>query len=211
MTRLPLLVLLALTACRSLPVPHSAAEPTPPATGSLQLISRNGSAHGCAVRPDLALTAAHVVDPEPLRPEAPLQNQSWGQGDVLGVAQAQPPFSTRDLAVVRPIGIPFPHVSRQATAPPAPGDRVTWIEYRWTGRDAMAEKRVEARVLRVVAGHLVVDHEPVPGASGGCGWNDEGEVVGIVVWGLGLSAGKAGVLVGAWTGVLELPAEDHQE
>jgi hypothetical protein len=81
-------------------------------------------------------------------------------------------------------------------------DKIYWIEYNFKRKkDAFRTERREAKVLRIIAGHIYVDEAPVSGASGGCAFNEAGEVVGIIsgAYAVGTFArANVGVFVGIY-------------
>jgi hypothetical protein len=78
-----------------------------------------------------------------------------------------------------------------------------WIEYDHESLEsAYAPRLRQATLIRPLAGYLVLDSAPVKGASGSCLFNSQGEVVGIIAWGVRTGSGDAvGVAVsvsGPW-------------
>ena len=72
-----------------------------------------------------------------------------------------------------------PYFYKKASAPPAPGEMVYWVQFR---REDLRDETKRAKVKFYRAGYVFFDKPPDPGASGSCLFNVEGEVVGIVVW-----------------------------
>ncbi len=78
------------------------------------------------------------------------------------------------------------------------GEKVHWYEYNFgSTKDFFAERRQKAKVLRVVADHIVFDKGPKGGASGSCLLNESNQVVGIVIWGMQVqgSSRRVGVAI----------------
>jgi hypothetical protein len=156
----------------------------PDLTATLSLAGRFSVAHACPVSPEWALTAAHVLDPRPFEPKAPLvpyRFESY-RGEE-GLAQPQSVLASSDLGWLH-LNV---KVSKFYTYGPKPvkGDKVYWVNLK-TNRDNFHEMDVvDAEVVNVVAGLIFTKGtEPKPGASGGCLLNVDGELVGIVsgVW-----------------------------
>jgi Trypsin-like peptidase domain len=182
-----LLMVLATLAlwCGSLPASW-AAQPSRAESaleGVLAVVGRHAAGHACPVEPRLALTSAHVVDLRPFDPSIPLYPYVWSDGS--GASGFLVPDgrveAARDLARVFPLpGETFPHPLPVASEAPKPGDRVWLLGYDWSSRkNAMAPKTVEARVTRIVAGHLFFMPSGQEGSSGSCVVNELGQVVAI--------------------------------
>ena len=60
------------------------------------------------------------------------------------------------------------------------GQKVHWFEYDF-GRKFLQPRERKAKVVRVLAGHVVFDKNPEGGASGSCLLDENDHVVGIVV------------------------------
>jgi hypothetical protein len=87
-------------------------------------------------------------------------------------------------------GVPE-HLFPIAEEPPAPGDKVYWMQFE---DNSWESKQVEAVVDYIVAGYAWVDTVPTVGASGSCVVNADGEVVGVVVWITKRGTSKQGVI-----------------
>jgi S1-C subfamily serine protease len=172
----------------------------PDTSGILRLGGRFTFAHACPIE-DLVLTSGHVVDARPFEPEVPLLPYRYSDG--AGNAGVVAPLSTErcsDLAVmaVRPGQVVRPYL--RASEAPQIGERVWYIGYDWSGKGkAFAEKVIDAKVIRIVAGHLILDEAGEVGSSGSCVLNQAGEVVAINSFGRQVGVGEEveGV-VGVW-------------
>ena len=184
MTPLALLLLLA--------VPKA-----PPA--NLHLIGRFATAQACPVAANLALTCAHVVDLRPFDLEIPLYPTLWTD-DRGGEGLARPVVAsgTCDLALLSGA---FPHWYELAAAAPALGSRVRFAGYDWRNRGRAYDTReVEARVVRIVAGHVITDRAGELGSSGSCVLDEQDRVVAIHCSGHVMESGEeVGRAVGIWT------------
>lgn len=157
----------------------AAAVPPPDLSGVIQLSLRNGGGQACPVSATEAYTAAHVVDPRPLDPESPLMSGMWGnEAGQMGVFRSIRAYGAIDLAL---ISGNFPKWYPIATKAPNPGDRVWVVGYDWRRRTDMFAKRVwDHKVLRVVAGEVILEHSTDLGSSGSCVLNESGEAVAIL-------------------------------
>lgn len=145
-----------------------------------------GFAHGCAVN-GLTLTNRHVVDfrkgpEEELRPV--YFRYGFGEDGDQGRGRSNFVSKGADLAVVLLDLEPKSYAPR-AKQGPAPGDKVLWVEFDFRKRDKVFKSRLkEGKVLRTFAGHVVLEEEITRGASGGCAYNEAGEVLGIMAFGV---------------------------
>lgn len=161
----------------------------PNTRGILSVVNLAGFAHACPIGPKLAITARHVVDADPLKPEVPMYPQRWFQ-DVPGASEhgILDPIRTSgysDLALAESDDTFAMYYSIAAEAP-KPGDTLTWLSYNFAKRSrAFDRKPLNGKVARVFAGMIVMDEETVPGSSGSCVLNDRNEVVAIVSRGIG--------------------------
>jgi hypothetical protein len=168
---------------------------------SIALQAPNGAAgHACPVN-GYVLTANHVLWDEHYKIHVPA---AWSDGyGHEGSAYVNGGFTFLDLITldVQPPG-------KLDFLPPGQamvGDRIYWYEYDLrTRQNALRARRRFANVLRIVAGHYILDDMPVEGASGSCLLNRHGEVVGIINAGWdtddGLGVGVA----------VKLPVEIHE-
>jgi S1-C subfamily serine protease len=172
----------------------------------LSVIGRFTIAHACPVETAggrFLLTNAHVVDERPFDATIGAFPVRWSDGSGNeGLAVPERVLVSVDLAFLHvtessgPIARWYPI----AAFAPSTGDRVSVLGYRWEGRDHVLEqRRVTAKVTRVVAGHAVYDEGARPGSSGSCVLNDRDEVVGVNAWQIPAGLGEAvGVAVGIW-------------
>lgn len=169
--------------------------------GVMHLVGRYGFGHACPCD-GLILTAAHVAHPlytrgagykdEPI--EHAWSDERGGEGFVI----------SQYLQLGRDLGFLLartgnPAYYRHAIIEPQIGDTLYWSEYDFSSLGkAFSPVIREGDVLRIFAGHIVVDREPVRGASGSCVFNQSGEVVAIVTWGHQLGAAVAVSVYGQW-------------
>ena len=193
----------------------SATAYTTPATadtaGILRLMGRSGVAHACPVSAVLAYTNAHVVIDDEDKTDS-RQPYVWSAMDVTGLLRPVEADRYRDLAKVVPAdGAKFPRWYPVAKQEPKPGDRVVMIGFEFRNKkQAFAERVFAARVIRVVAGHLIYEPAGVPGTSGSCVLLEAtGELVAINkgAKGVGHADELVGVGVGAWGSLLQLGEE----
>lgn len=214
-----LLVAIALgfVGCATNPQPAAPTAPggAPDTSAILRLVGRDGLAHACAISPTLALTNVHVVDAHPDEREYTPVPLMWGlpSGEVGVVVPALDNDRFRDLARVTPHRGTFPRYYSIAADPPAAGDRVWFIGYDFRNRrDALAERRFEAKVLRTVAGTLVLHPAGTHGSSGSCVLDAAGRVVGVTYAGLSIAMDDAvGLVVGVYGDLLRLGREDDED
>ena len=152
----------------------------PAADYSITLTTPYGPSHGCYVEGKL-YTARHVVQPF----GRPPVNAAWRDGygnEGLAVLRAISSFG--DLAMLEIVsGEPYLNHPK-SRAEVEPGTVLAWFEYSYQSvPDAFRAKYRKATVTRAIGGVLVLDKLPVPGASGTCVFDEEGAVVGLIVWG----------------------------
>lgn len=175
----------------------------------LRVIGRWGMAHACPVETDAGrflVTNAHVVDEYPESPTAGLFSLIWSDGaGHEGIARPVDADRARDLALLRVASGEVAKWYPVASTAPAAGDRLSLLAYKWKGRDHVLEdRRVVARVLRVVAGHVVyapqgLEFGDMQGGSGGCGITSDGKAASIHGWSIPAGPGEfASVGVGIW-------------
>lgn len=150
-----------------------------PATGSsVMILTRDGSmGHGCPID-DVIYTAYHLMKDD----KAVTWSDNIGNG---GTARVLAHDVARDLSVLtissgRPGYLEFASSVTE-------DEEVSWYIYDFASRDKVFSRSIkEGKVVNAsVAGYISFSGNLTSGASGGCLFNKQGEVVGIVVWGIG--------------------------
>lgn len=124
----------------------------------------------CATGPFEGWTARHVVDGggDPF---------AWLYGPATTLARTTVRYGKVD--VVRALSeSPFPHYSPVAAAAPRLGDRLWFLDRIEEGRHVLISGQVSGFDDD---DQLIAQGGSNPGSSGGCVWNDAGEVIGIHV------------------------------
>lgn len=176
-------------------------KPQPPSLDHVvRLVGRYGIAHACPIAPTTALTNAHVVDLRPFDPSVPLYPHRFEtvDGQQIGLAVAERVSQGEDLALIQlSREVPYYPI---ATNAPEKGDTLYWAGYDWSKRKRFGDSLLmQGRVVNLIAGSIVIDTETMSGSSGGCVLNADGEVVGVVAWGLSdESGGEVTIAVGVW-------------
>jgi len=169
--------------------------------GVMRLVGRYGFGHACPCD-GLILTAAHVAHPiytkGPAYKNEPIEHAWSDSRGGWGFVSSRYLQLGRDLGFVHPrSGTPAYYT--HAMLAPQVGDTVYWSEYDFScAEKILAPITREGAVVRLVAGHIVVDHMPVAGASGSCVFNESGEVVAIVAWGHRLGVAIMVSVYGPW-------------
>lgn len=172
----------------------------------LRLIGKDNAAHACPTSPIEALTNAHVARRHKQNGDVEWLNYIWSVGSVMGFLRPKSEDEYRDLAKVEPVGSRFPAWYQIAASEPKVGDKVYLLGYDWSkAKKAMADDEIEAKVTRIVAGHIQFVPSGVGGSSGSCLLNERGEVVGINEGSWPTDDGIGGMAVGVWRSILEVP------
>ena len=186
MKRLLLIVAMVfITACAGKTVvinaPEIANAPAVNTDKTLQLVGRSGIAQACPVE-GIVYTAAHVVQYE----SDDGKPGTWVAGHAFSTEEGNegtvvPAYinAIRDIAVLYVKSGAVNYYKLGST--PKNNDRVYWREYDFD--DIVLDKMLaESQVVHLLAGHIIMADAPRQGASGGCLFNEEGEVIGITVW-----------------------------
>jgi hypothetical protein len=171
----------------------------PDTSGVLAVMGKIAVGHACPISSNLAITAAHVIDPRPFDKDVPLQGSRWSAAGQDGVLTPEGVVIEVDLGFVSSPK-DFPIVYEKAEGPPAEGEKLWLVGYDWSNTaKAFAEKRLEVKVLRIVAGHVIFDRAGEGGSSGSCVLNAQGKLVAINVAGMGVGFNEeVGIAVGVW-------------
>jgi hypothetical protein len=172
----------------------------PDTTGIMRLVGRASIAHACPIGVEgrvVVVTSAHVIQLDRYEPLIPYRYSDGADGE--GIVFPVYVDLASDLAVMRPLRMPtrwYP----AAASPPKPGDRVRFLGYdRDTRKSAYLPREFDRSVVRVVAGHLILDTPGEAGSSGSCVLNQAGEVVAVNARGEQTKAGEPiGSVVGVW-------------
>lgn len=172
----------------------------PDLSGVLSLMGRESMAHACPISATQALTNVHVVQ------DAPYIWEAAGHYGLLGAEATTIRDRFRDLAVVEAWHTQFPRWYVVSQTPPQVGDYVYFLGFDFTKKDkAFAPRAFKARILRIRNAHLILTPPGVPGTSGSCVLNEQGEVVAINQGGKELDDKTVvGVAVGVWAPLLGL-------
>jgi hypothetical protein len=168
----------------------------------LRLMGENSAGHACPISATEALTNKHIA----VRGYEWIKYQ-WSAGNASGVVKTVQVDDSRDLAKVEAIGQAFPGWYVIAKQSPKAGDRVVILGYSWRSKkSAMADDRIEAKVTRVVANHVVFHPSGLGGSSGSCVLNELGEVVAINEGSFPTEDRElAGLAVGVWGELHRIP------
>ena len=157
---------------------------------------------GCAVN-GLTITNRHMVDPRDASDFSPLHKVRF-RYEFLGTETEGRGFAKTvsnhaDLAIVVLDQDP-PSGYAKLGAEPQPGDKITWVEYDWRKQEAFYAPRTRsAEVIRTALGMALVKEGPSGGASGGCAYDKNGDVVGLMTfWRTTEDGKKSGGVEGLW-------------
>ena len=142
--------------------------------------------HGCAVN-GFTITNAHMVDPREVNDFSPPSKirfrYQWQTGET-GRGFSTLVSSQADLAVVALDSDP-PNGYAPLAPRPFVGDMIYWTEYDFSKRKhIMQERERKGKIMRIVAGYVYLEENITRGASGGCAWNERGEVIGLMTFGI---------------------------
>jgi hypothetical protein len=154
--------------------------------------------HACPLGPLDAMTNRHIVDGE--------TGFQWSDAEGVHRGYAKPigEGTYADLGWLRADeDTPFPRWFELSKVMPKVGDAVFLIGYSFDNRKkAFAERVFETRILRLVAGLIILEQPGVPGSSGSCLLAADGTVIGINAGAKGLGdegkQGAVGIAVGLW-------------
>lgn len=170
---------------------------TPDVTRIIALSGRFSVAQSCPIAPYLAVTNGHVVDPQPFDPQAPLLPYYGQSGVWAGMLRPRTTVWVSDVALLSPAP-ELPSWYTIAKVEPRAGEKMWWVGYDWRNKDrAFAQRIFTGKVLRSVAGALIIDGETAQGSSGSCVLNASGEVVGIIEGLMGLDNSSSVTMVSA--------------
>lgn len=157
--------------------------------------------HGCAVAGE-TITNAHVVDPRDSKdfssPHKIRFRYEFPNGDV-GRGYSHKISAEADLATVILDNEPSDGYASLGPKPQV-GDKITWIEFDLRKRKNILKSRErKGKVVFVVAGHVLLDQDITQGASGGCAFDKNGHVVGLMTFGMNTRDYKtAAGITGLW-------------
>lgn len=152
------------------------------AASALFLSTRYTMGSACPIGPNLALTAAHVIDPMPFNKDVPLQAGFWSN-PITGIAGSftNPTlFGRADIALIEG---DFKEYFSLAKEPPKLNDVLTIQGFDWKKRSRIFAPRIWKVKAQYRAGRMLsVSDNPQVGSSGTCVLNEANEVIGIMVW-----------------------------
>jgi len=135
-----------------------------------------GGGHACPIEGGV-VTARHVMWDEYNKK---FLGASWSYQGQRGAAFIVDESPYKDIVEIELSGGTVTYL-KMGTLPEI-DDPVFWFEYDFrTKKNAYRARRRTGNVLRLVGGHIIIDAEPVAGASGTCLINAAGEAIGIIV------------------------------
>ncbi len=157
---------------------------------------------GCAVN-GMTLTNRHMVDPRAADDFDPLHKIRFRYEFLDGVTQGRG-YTLRvsnhaDLAEVKLDKDP-PFGYARLGARPIPDMEVFWMEYDWRKQEAIyAQRPRKSTIIRTTMGIAILKDPPSNGASGGCAYNANGDVIGLMTFYVDTEDHKtSGGVVGLW-------------
>ncbi len=178
---------------KGVPIPDTSPMDSIEPTRVIRVIGYRGFASACAIRTETGdqyiLTDAHFAK------ESASYSRTLGQM-LTGLARSdyldrQGYFIPTDLSPFRDIAVLStlrgglePVYNLLSTSAPEVGDTLRWYQYEGGDKDYFAPEMESGEVVRILAGHIMVDQVPTNGASGTCVFNQDSKVVGLVAWGI---------------------------
>jgi V8-like Glu-specific endopeptidase len=164
-------------------------------SGILALFSPTGMARGCPIGETTVLTARHVAVTE--SNFGPRQGAFfWSDAaGVSGTAWTLDYDLRRDLALLK-TDKPVSRFYRRAEKPPAIDDVVTIAGYKFNDRFQM--KVLTAKILNIIAAHLILSEGAESGFSGSCVLNQRNEVVAVFYGSTEYRGTRRGIANGVW-------------
>jgi len=155
-----------------------------PSGSNMVIFGAQGFGHACPVR-GVILTAEHVTVNNPRG--FYWSDQFKKRGTLTVEALADP----RDIVRLNPASGSIPAWYVLGWEPQI-GDKVHWLEYnRKDAKHALHPKTVEAGIVNLLGGQIILSEAPSPGASGACVLNRTEEAIGVVAFGLPLDDGSS--------------------
>ena len=179
--------------------PVKADPPVPPHVFALHRYG--GSGHGCAVN-GITITNRHMVDPRSAGDFSPPHKMSFRYefpDGVRGVGYSDKISNISDVAIVVLDKNPT-FYGVLAAGPPRIKEKIVWVEYDFRKRSNIYKARTRtAKVVTVRTGRVYLDRSVTPGASGGCSYNEAGEVIGLITGRVPTEDSKeSGSITGLW-------------
>lgn len=147
-------------------------------------VGRGGIGHGCAVN-GLTITAAHMVDRrEKHNFSAPprMYFRYEFEGGQVGRGFSVQHSRNADLAIVS-IDKDPPYGYATLAPKPKIGDKVTWFEYDFRkNKNIMKKRSRKSKIIQIISGLVLLKDKASGGASGGCVFNENGHVIGLVTF-----------------------------
>lgn len=175
-------LLLALAGCAGRPSP--VAEPTAIETNVMAMVSQQGFGHACPVNGKI-LTAAHNMNAY-VGGQRIDRHFAWSNGNKRGRVYPYITYAHRDLTIVKVDG-DQPSQNELSAEAPKIGDEVEWQEWDLVSNVFKLRRRKGRVTNGPYSGTFAFEPGATPGASGSCVFNEQGKVLGILVWGIGLN------------------------